>query len=85
MPHSNYILYSKSRNRFYVGETADLASRLKRHNSGQVKSTKGGVPWEVIWQCEVEDRSVARKIESKIKSRGARRYLADLGYSMEEH
>ncbi|WP_410266623.1 GIY-YIG nuclease family protein [Cyclobacterium sp.] len=34
-----YILYSASLDRFYVGQTQDLETRLQRHNSGRNKSS----------------------------------------------
>ncbi|WP_370391063.1 GIY-YIG nuclease family protein [uncultured Winogradskyella sp.] len=34
-----YILFSKAKNRYYVGQTADIDDRLSRHNKGLVKST----------------------------------------------
>ncbi|MBK8506760.1 MAG: GIY-YIG nuclease family protein [Saprospiraceae bacterium] len=44
-----YILYSTSLNRFYIGATNDLDSRLKKHNAPYEKVTKKGTPWIVIW------------------------------------
>ncbi|WP_179007965.1 GIY-YIG nuclease family protein [Winogradskyella forsetii] len=35
-----YLLYSESKNRFYVAHTSDIEDRIKRHNSGKSKSTK---------------------------------------------
>ena len=72
-----YILYSDKRSRYYVGQTTDIVKRLKRHNSGFVKSTKSGFPWSLIQSIEVENRSEALKLELKIKKRGAKRYLQD--------
>ena len=70
-----YILYSQKSSRYYVGQTTDIVKRLKRHNQGQVPSTKYGVPWKLILQFEVLDRSEAVILERKIKKRGAKRYL----------
>ena len=72
-----YILYSKKRSKYYVGQTADIKKRLKRHNQGLVLSTKSGTPWELILQIEVSTRSEALILERKIKNRGAKRYLND--------
>lgn len=74
-----YILYSSSLNRYYVGQTAEAESRLQRHNKGLVRSTKIGVPWTRVWLKEVRDRSEAMILEKKIKGRGAKRYLNDIG------
>jgi putative endonuclease len=70
-----YILYSEKSSRYYVGQTADIDKRLKRHNSGIVPSTKGGEPWILVLQLEVSSRSEAMILEKKIKKRGAKRFL----------
>jgi len=43
-----YILYSKAKDRYYVGHTHNLELRLERHNSGWSRSTKSGIPWEIV-------------------------------------
>ena len=72
-----YILQSMKTGRFYCGQTEDLNDRLHRHNSGQNKSTFYGIPWELKWQLQMENRSEAMKMEKKIKARGLARFLAD--------
>ena len=72
-----YILYSEKRSRYYVGQTADIDKRLKRHNQGNVKSTKSGIPWELVLQLQVSSRSEAMILEKKIEKRGAKRYIDD--------
>ncbi len=54
-----YILWSESRKRFYVGHSADLDDRLLRHNSGRSKSTKGGLPWILVYSEEFETKQLA--------------------------
>ena len=70
-----YILYSEKRSRYYVGQTADIDKRLKRHNLGVVPSTKSGAPWKLVLQIEVLSRSEAVVLERRIKKRGAKRYI----------
>jgi len=72
-----YILYSETRSGYYVGQTTDIEKRLKRHNSGKVISTRGGLPWELVLQLEVPTRSEAMLLERKIKKRGAKRFIND--------
>jgi putative endonuclease len=74
-----YILKSLSKNRYYVGQTSDLARRVSEHNSGHTKSTKFGIPWKIIWSGEFASRAEAVKKETQIKKRGIRRYLRDIG------
>ena len=70
-----YILFTEKSSRYYVGQTADIEERLKRHNSGKVKSTKYGLPWKIVLQIVVLNRSEAMLLENKIKKRGAKRYI----------
>tara|TARA_R110002124_G_scaffold107047_2_gene259269 strand:- start:3181 stop:3420 length:240 start_codon:yes stop_codon:yes gene_type:complete len=70
-----YILFSETRSRYYVGQTADIIKRLERHNQGRVKSTRLGIPWKLVLQLIVETRSEAMILERKVKKRGAKRYL----------
>ncbi|MFC1748811.1 GIY-YIG nuclease family protein [Pseudomonadota bacterium] len=64
-----YILKSKNADWHYVGQTNNLEKRLKRHNSGQVPSTKNKRPFEVIHVEEYETRKEAMDRESYLKSR----------------
>lgn len=63
-----YILRSKINGRHYYGHSAVLAERLKAHNSGKVKSTKGYRPWEVIYYEEYPTKSEAYQRELFFKS-----------------
>ncbi len=54
-----YVLRSKKTGRRYVGSSADLSDRLRRHNAGESKATKHGVPWILIHKEEFETRSEA--------------------------
>ena len=59
-----YILFSEKSSRYYVGQTADIDKRLKRHNQGLVRSTKGSIPWELVLLLEVSNRSKAVILEN---------------------
>ncbi|MCF2496131.1 GIY-YIG nuclease family protein [Dyadobacter chenhuakuii] len=74
-----YVLFSDSLGKFYVGQTQDLDSRLRRHNEGRVNFTAKGIPWKLVHTFECADRSTAVQLESKIKKRGIKRHLQDLG------
>ena len=63
-----YILYSVSFDRYYIGQTNDIEQRLEKHNSKQVRSTKGYIPWKVIWFGEKPDRKAAMELERKLKN-----------------
>lgn len=63
-----YILKSKNHGRYYIGSTNNLIDRLRRHNAGLNKSTRTGVPWEMIYSETFDTRQAAYNRELKIKS-----------------
>jgi len=68
MPHFVYILQSKKDNKYYIGETADVAARLLFHNSGRQRSTRNRIPFIIILVEEFETRVEALQREKQIKS-----------------
>ena len=65
---SLYILVSDL-GKYYVGITSLLvANRIKRHNNGDVYSTKLHRPWKLIYTEKFTDFADARAREKKIKS-----------------
>ena len=70
-----YVLYSKTTNLFYKGQTNDLGSRLARHNGGFEKYTRKGVPWVVIWKTCVGTRAEAIALERKLKNLSRKRLI----------
>jgi putative endonuclease len=77
MAFTVYILHSRVCDKYYTGQTTDFVNRLGEHNSGQTKSIKRCVPWQLVWQTEVTSRGEAMKLENKIKKRGAARFIVD--------
>jgi len=73
-----YILYSKSLDRYYVGHTVSLNDRLKRHNSGRSKATKGGIPWVISYTETFETKADAYKRERLIKAKKSRIFIEKL-------
>lgn len=53
-----------------------MENRLREHNSGETKSIRSSIPWELIWTKNVETRIEAIRLEKKIKIYGAKRYLS---------
>ena len=68
MPHYVYILQSQKDNKYYIGETADVAARLLFHNSGKQRSTKSRIPFVLIMVEQFETREEALLREKQIKS-----------------
>jgi len=62
-----YVLRSYRTGRRYIGHTKDLYRRFRDHNSGCVKSTKAGKPWQLIAFREYLSRSEARWVERSLK------------------
>jgi putative endonuclease len=75
MVHYLYILYSQSKDKYYIGQTDNVDSRLNYHNSGYVLSTKHGRPWKLIFIKQFPDRSSAMKEEVRLKRAKNRAYL----------
>ena len=62
-----YVLKSLKQKRYYIGHTKDLAKRLKEHNAGKTKSTKGYVPWQLVYSEKYETKSESYIREQEIK------------------
>ncbi|MGB0346557.1 MAG: GIY-YIG nuclease family protein, partial [Balneolaceae bacterium] len=74
-----YIIYSKSKDRFYVGTTGvGPQIRLDRHNDGWTRSTKAGIPWELKFIQTFDNKSEASKWERMVKKQKSRAYLEHL-------
>ena len=61
----------------YTGYTSDLRNRLKAHNEGLNKSTKGH-QWELVYYEAYRAETDARQREKNLKNSGqARRWLRE--------
>lgn len=78
MKYYVYALKSKVDGRIYVDFSSDVEKRLKEHNSGKTKSTKGYRPWVLIFAEECSDRTVARDKEKYYKTGIGREKLKNL-------
>ena len=75
MSHT-YVLKSLKNGKRYVGNTDLLPEdRLKEHNYGSNKFTKGNKPFELIYQESHLNKTEARKRENFLKSGIGRKYL----------
>ena len=59
--------------------TKEVKKRLKEHNSGKSKYTKGHCPWILIYEEESEDWESGRKREKYLKSAAGKRWLEKEG------
>lgn len=62
-----YILKSLKDFGYYIGQTKDLSTRIKKHNNGQVKSTKSRLPFVLVKKETFDTRSEARRRENYLK------------------
>jgi putative endonuclease len=63
-----YVLKSLKDKKYYYGHTANLTLRLDIHNKGKVKSTKGRIPFILLYYEVFETKSEAAKRELFFKS-----------------
>jgi len=70
-----YILKSLKDNRYYYGSTADLNSRLQKHNDGEVLSTKSRRPFIIHYFESYPTRAEAMKREQFFKKRSGYKWL----------
>ena len=70
-----YILRSMEHlERHYVGVTADLRSRLKKHNAGEVSHTSKYAPWTIKTYVAFSDEKQAFAFERYLKSPSGRAF-----------
>ncbi len=70
-----YVIKSKKDKNYYTGCTKNLRERLKKHNNGEVQSTKGRGPFELIYYEACTDKKNAFRREKYLKSGPGKRYL----------
>ena len=79
MGYTVYILYSTSRNKYYVGYTGeDVSVRLCKHNSNHSGFTGKVGDWTIAYSEQYTDQSAALTREKEIKSRKSRKYIEQL-------
>ena len=71
-----YVLLSMADQATYVGMATDAANRLKEHNSGKNRYTKGHLPWKIIYTESHPDWASARIREKYLKSTAGKKWLA---------
>lgn len=76
-----YIAYNSVIDRYYVGSSSNLESRLKDHNKKGHKAKytrKQKGEWDLIYSEKFETRSEAMKREKQIKSWKNRKLILEL-------
>ncbi|MBN1557607.1 MAG: GIY-YIG nuclease family protein [Lentisphaerae bacterium] len=76
-----YILYSPALDRYYIGQTENLAARLTQHRAGLSPSTASSHDWQYVYYQAHATRREAVRRERAIKRAKSRnsiaRYIAD--------
>jgi len=62
-----YILQSNKNNKYYIGYSSNLDKRIKQHNQGLNTSTKGGVPWKIIYTEDYCEKKMPGYVKNKLK------------------
>ena len=70
-----YVLKSKKDNNLYIGYTKELNKRLSLHNQGEVDSTKGRLPMDLVYFEACLNQKDALDREKYLKSTYGRRFL----------
>jgi len=70
-----YIIYSPSKDRYYVGQTQDLEKRLQDHCNSRSGFTKSVKDWKLVYFEEFETRSESVQREVEIKKKKSRKYI----------
>jgi len=78
MSYTVYILHSLSRNKFYIGYTANLSERIIRHNQKSKGFTGDSNDWNLVYYELFENQSEAIKREKQIKSWKSRIKIQEL-------
>ena len=73
-----YVLKSETTGRRYIGSSANLEDRLRRHNAGHSKATKHGAPWKLVHRETFATRAEAARREKYFKTGKGRDELDDL-------
>ncbi|MGB0256843.1 MAG: GIY-YIG nuclease family protein [Flavobacteriaceae bacterium] len=73
-----YILYSLSKDQYYIGHTSNLEDRLRRHNAGRSKATKHGIPWQVKHTQSFATKSLAYRKELQLKAMKSKVFIKHL-------
>jgi putative endonuclease len=63
-----YILFSEGLNKYYIGHTANLEERIKKHNSNHKGFTGKLSDWKVVYCEEFSSKSLAYAREREIKN-----------------
>lgn len=78
MPFIVYIIFSSTKNKFYIGYTSDLEERIIRHNQKSKGFTSNTNDWKIVYTESFTTKSEAISREKQIKSWKSRNKIQEL-------
>lgn len=78
--HFVYVIYSPSADRYYIGETIDIAERLIQHRQHHYAGSFSSFAddWKIAFSLRFKDRASALKAEAHLKKSKSKVYLKRL-------
>lgn len=75
--HFLYIIFSPSKNKYYVGETKNLEKRLLKHNNHTYKNafTNIASDWEFVIKKTLNNKEEALYLERFIKRMKSKKFI----------
>ena len=73
-----YIIFSKIKNKYYVGASENPTERLKKHNNKNNGFTNQTNDWEIVFLKKFDSKIEAYTFERKIKSWKSRKMIEKL-------
>ena len=62
-----YIIFSESKNKYYIGATSNLDERLIRHNQNHKGFTGKNADWKLVYSENFKTKQESLKREMQIK------------------
>ena len=77
MHHYIYIIYSKTVDKFYVGESPNVINRLDQHNSHYFNKgfTNIADDWKIVLSMECKSKDDALYLEKFIKKMKSKKFI----------
>jgi len=72
-----YVLQSIKDGKLYIGKTSDIKRRFEKHNTGQVKATRGRKPFRLVFYEVFNSKTDAGRDELFFKSGYGREVLKE--------
>ncbi len=75
--HYLYIIFSKSLNKYYIGESHNIEERLEKHNNHTYKGafTKIANDWYIVFSKKYNSKEDALFLEAFIKRMKSKKFI----------